>query len=73
MAILENTMKISIEIDDDNVISDALDSIVLSHLKNSKQIIKLNKSPHPDDIKQDKKVLKALNVLIEYYGGYYEQ
>jgi hypothetical protein len=65
-------MKISIEIDDDNVISDALDSIVLSHLKNSKQIIKLNQSTHPDDIKQDKKVLKALNVLIEYYGGYHD-
>ena len=67
---MENTMKISIEIDDDNVISDALDSIVLSHLKNSKQIIKLNKSKHPDDIQQDRRVLNALNVLIEYYGGY---
>jgi len=63
-------MKIAIEIDDDNVISDALDSIVLSHLKNSKQIIRLNKSVHPDDIKQDKNIIKALDVLIEYYGGY---
>jgi len=66
-------MKIAIEIDDDNVISDALDSIVLSHLKNSKQIIRLNESVHPDDIKQDKKIIKALDVLITYYGGYYEQ
>jgi hypothetical protein len=66
-------MKISIEIDDDNVISDALDSIVLSHLKNSKQIIKLNKSKHLDDIQQDRRVLNALNVLIAYYGGYDEQ
>ena len=73
MAILGNTMKIAIEIDDDSVISDALDYVVLSHLKNAKQIIKLTKSTHPDDIKQDRKVLKALNVLIEYYGGYYEQ
>lgn len=66
-------MKIAIEIDDDSVISDALDYVVLSHLKNSKQIIRLNESTHPDDIKQDKKIIKALNVLIEYYGGYYEQ
>lgn len=61
-------MKINIEIDDDNALSDALDSIVLSHLKNSKQIIILNESTHPDDIKQDKKIIKALNVLIKYYS-----
>ena len=63
-------MKIAIEIDDNNAIADMLDAMVLSHLKNCRQNIIDWQSTNEEDIKHDKKVLKALNVLIEYYGGY---
>ena len=65
-----NTMKIAIEIDDNNVIADMLDTMVLSHLKTCKQNIIEWQATNEEDIKHDKKVVKALNVLIEYYGGY---
>ena len=64
-----NTMKIAIEIDDNNVIADMLDAMVLSHLKTCKQNIIEWQAANEEDIKHDKKVVKALNVLIEYYGG----
>jgi hypothetical protein len=71
-------MKIAIEIDDNNIIADVLDAMVLSHLKTCKQNIIEWQSPdtlewqarNKEDIKYDKKLIKALNVLIEYYGGY---
>jgi hypothetical protein len=62
-------MKIAIEIDDNNVIADMLDAMVLSHLKTCKQNIIEWQAANEEDIKHDKKVVKALNVLIEYYGG----
>jgi hypothetical protein len=62
-------MKIAIEIDDSNVIADMLDTMVLSHLKTCKQNIIEWQAANEEDIKHDKKVVKALNVLIEYYGG----
>jgi hypothetical protein len=63
-------MKINIDLDDNNPIYSVLDSVVLGYLKNSLDLVnnKYN-STHPDDIKQDKKVKKALLVLIDYYGG----
>lgn len=63
-------MKIAIEIDDNNVIADMLDAMVLSHLQNCRQNIIDWQGVYEEDIKHDKKVVKALNVLIEYYGGY---
>ena len=65
----ESIMKVTFELDNNDVISEALDAVVLSQLKNSRETIILINSVHPDDIKQDKKLLKALNLLIEYYGG----
>jgi predicted Zn-dependent protease with MMP-like domain len=68
----KNTMMgltVSLERKTHDVISEALDAVVLSQLKNSRETIILINSVHPDDIKQDKKLLKALNLLIEYYGG----
>lgn len=62
-------MKIAIEIDDNNIIADMLDTMVLSHLQNCRQNIVDWQSTYQDDIKHNKKVLKALNVIIEYYGG----
>jgi len=63
-------MKINIEIDDNDPMYTVLDSVVVRYLKQSLDLIE-NKyvSTHPDDIKQDKKVSKALHVLIDYYGG----
>jgi len=63
-------MKINIDLDDNSPLYDVLDSVVLGYLKNSLDLVE-NKfvSTHPDDVKQDKKVKKALLVLIDYYGG----
>ena len=63
-------MKINIEIDDNDPMYTVLDSVVVRYLKQSLDLIE-NKyvSTHPDDIKQDKQVKKALKVLIDYYGG----
>ena len=66
----KNKMKINIEIDDNEPMYFVLDSVVLGYLKNSLDSIKTKyRSTHPDDIKQDKQVSKALLVLIDYYGG----
>ena len=63
-------MKINIELDDSSPLYDVLDSVVLGYLKNGLDIIKTKyASTHPDDIKSDKEVSDALNVLIKYYGG----
>jgi len=63
-------MKINIDLDDNSPLYDVLDSVVLGYLKHSLDLVE-NKfvSTHPDDIKQDKQVSKALLVLIDYYGG----
>ena len=63
-------MRISINIDDNEPIYTIIDSIVLGYLKHSLDLV-TDKfvSTHSDDVKQDKKVSKALHVLIDYYGG----
>ena len=63
-------MKINIELDDNDPMYTVLDSVVLGYLKNSLEMVNHEyQSSHPDDVKHDKKVRKALNVLIDYYGG----
>jgi len=63
-------MKLNIEVDDNEPLYNVIDSVVLGYLKHSLDLVE-NKfvSTHPDDIKQDKQVKKALLVLIDYYGG----
>ena len=63
-------MKINIDLDDNSPLYDVLDSVVLGYLKHSLDLVE-NKfvSTHPDDVKRDKKVSKALQILIDYYGG----
>ena len=65
-------MKISIDLDDNSPLYDVLDSVVLGYLKHSLDLV-TDKfiSTHPDDVAQDKKVSKALRVLIDYYGSPY--
>jgi hypothetical protein len=41
----------------------------LAHLKSSRDGMDEWTAVHPDDIKMQKKVTKAYNVLIKYYGG----
>ena len=62
-------MKINIDLDDNSPLYDVLDQVVLGYLKHSLDLV-TNKfvSTHEDDVKQDKKVKKALLVLIDYYG-----
>jgi hypothetical protein len=63
-------MKINIELDDNDPMYSVLDSVVLGYLKSSLNLLDNEYvSTHPDDIKHDKKLRKALLVLIEYYGG----
>ena len=62
-------MKITFEIDDNNVVADAMDAVVLSYLKSSKAQIIQWKSTHEDDIEQDRRFMDALDIVIEYYGG----
>jgi hypothetical protein len=62
-------MKITLDLSDSIQLADALDAIVLSHLKSSRDGMAEWIAVHPDDIKMQKKVTKAYNVLIKYYGG----
>jgi hypothetical protein len=62
-------MKITFELDDNNVIAEALDNMVACHLRNSKKSILKWASTHPDDIVNDADIIAAINVLLTYYTG----
>jgi hypothetical protein len=63
-------MKITLDLTDSLQLADALDAIVLAHLKSSRDGMAEWIAVHPDDVKMQKKIKKAYDVLIEYYGGY---
>lgn len=62
-------MKINLEFDDDSVIAEALDAMVVSHLRSSKNTILTYAFIHPDDVANDAEVIDAIDVLIKYYAG----
>jgi hypothetical protein len=62
-------MKITFELDDNNVIAEALDTMVVSHLRSSKNSILQWASTHPDDIANDAEIIAAMDVLLRYYTG----
>jgi hypothetical protein len=62
-------MKITFELDDNNVIAEALDTMVVSHLRSSKNSILKWASNHPDDIANDAEIIAAMDVLLRYYTG----
>jgi hypothetical protein len=62
-------MKITFELDDNNVIAEALDTMVVSHLRSSKNSILKWASNHPDDIANDAEIVAAIDVLLRYYTG----
>lgn len=62
-------MKITFELDDDNVIAEALDNLVASHLRSTKTYLLQWGSTHQDDIVNDAKIISAIDVLVKYYAG----
>lgn len=66
-------MKISFEFDDDSAAFEILDAAFVGmlkrELKTTKSFIYTDLYNHPDDVKMYKKVTKALELLIRYYGG----
>lgn len=62
-------MKITFELDDNNVIAEALDTMVACHLRSSKKAILDWGSTHEDDIANDKEIMAAIDVLLKYYTG----
>lgn len=65
-------MKFNIQIEDKDVLCDLIDDIFISllvrELKNTQDFLN-DQSQHPDDINTWNENIKALKVLIEYYGG----
>jgi hypothetical protein len=62
-------MKITFELDDNNVIAEALDTMVVCHLRSSKNSILNWASTHPDDVANDAEIVAAIDVLLRYYTG----
>lgn len=62
-------MKITFELDDNNVIAEALDTMVACHLRSSKNSILNWASSHPVDMANDAEIVAAINVLLRYYTG----
>jgi hypothetical protein len=66
-------MKFNIQIEDEDVLLDLMDDIFLSmlnrELKDTQEFLDNDGWKHPDDVKTWKKNVKALKVLVEYYGG----
>jgi hypothetical protein len=63
-------MKIELNTEDVGTVGDYLDAMVVARLKSEKKMIEgWDGWLHKDDLKVNKKVLKAINVLLEYYGN----
>ena len=66
-------MKFTIELEDENPLYEFMDNMFVSmlnrELKSTQEFLDNDGWKHPDDVKAWKKNLKALKVLIKYYGG----
>lgn len=66
-------MKFTIELEDENPLYELIDSMFVSmlvrELKSTQEFLDYEGRKHPDDVKTWKKNIKALKILIEYYGG----
>ena len=62
-------MKLSIEFDNDGAVYELMDVIVTAHLKSTRDDMAMWQSKHIDDVDYEKKIIGALDVLIEYFGG----
>lgn len=59
-------MKLKININDENPVYELLDNITAVHLKNTRKHLK-SKSNRVD-IKAEKQLIQALDILIDYFG-----
>ena len=68
-------MKFNIQIEDDSVLYEVLDDLFIGmlerELESTQGSLNFDFPKHPDDVKTWKKNIKALKVLIKYYGGNY--
>jgi hypothetical protein len=68
-------MKFNIQIDDESVLYEVLDDLFIGMLKRElrsmQESLDFDGLKHLDDVKEWKKNIKALKVLIEYYGDNY--
>jgi hypothetical protein len=68
-------MKFNIQLEDESVLYEVLDDLFIGMLKRElrsmQESLDFDGWKHPDDVKAWKKNLKALKVLVEYYGGNY--
>jgi hypothetical protein len=68
-------MKFNIQLDDESVLYEVLDDLFIGMLKRElrsmQESLDFDGWKHPDDVKEWKKNIKALKVLIEYYGDNY--
>ena len=66
-------MKFTIELEDENPLYEFMDNMFVSmlnrELKNTQEFLDNDGWMHPDDVKTWKKNVKALKVLLKYYGG----
>ncbi len=55
---------------DNELLHDIKDAVFIEFLKDDLDSVKQNllNSTHPDDIKYDKKLLKAYRRILDYYG-----
>lgn len=59
-------MKVEIPVD---VIDDVVDAVVVSWVKDNLEMIKrIDHYLHPDDVKYNKKLVKALKRVLDYVG-----
>jgi hypothetical protein len=68
-------MKFNIQLEDESVLYEVLDNLFIGmlnrELRSMKESLDFDGLKHPDDVKEWKKNIKALKVLIEYYGDNY--
>lgn len=63
-------MKIEFDLEKVSTLHDVMDAIVATRLKEERDmILSWDGWVHPDDVKRNKKLIKAIKVLLDYYEG----
>ena len=68
-------MKFNIQLEDESLLYEVLDDLFIGmlnrELRSMQESLDFDGLKHPDDVKEWKKNIKALKVLIKYYGDNY--